>query len=646
MCVCVCLVVGQGTFAKASLAAQRERAGGKLLRSAATIESVTSTHSRAPEAPEIPETPNTGGGITGRVTDADTGNGIPFTQISINRVDDVGGFKFAIANAGGFYTLTNVLTGVYAITFAAPSPYLSERYDNIPRTAPNSPALVTITSAFTTTNINAALRKGFVITGVVTDQTTGDPLPNVTVIAERGLGNSFGNFSALTSGNGNYTLGPLEAGEYRLRFVPADNDLHAAQWHDNANSYAAAMPLNITSDRGDVNAVMAYGSAITGSISDANGEPIASVSVSIFPAGVVSPAFASAISGADGQYVTSPGLAPGVYQAFFAAPSASAYADGWLGGATSQLRASLITVTANISTTQVNIRLDSQAQPPPAPGTLMGTVTANGNPLPGVAVMATGPQAYTAYTGIDGTYRIASMRSGAYQVAFSPPAPFAVGALAVSVSPGLTTTNGNIALVSGGRISGTVLAQDTNAPMSGVVLRIASTATPSTITYAYTDVDGRFTSPGLPSGSYLVSAQPGAFWGQYLGSTMTVSVAAPNITPNIAFALARGGTLSGFVCSQGSYPVPSAVTVSAFNAASGQLINTTTPNAFGFYQLAVPAGSYKVRFSGSGLFTRWYSNAVTQAAATPVTVAGTNDTPNIGTCVSAGSTLYLPLLRR
>jgi hypothetical protein len=127
---------------------------------------------------------------------------------------------------------------------------------------------------------------------------------------------------------------------------------------------------------------------------------------------------------------------------------------------------------------------------------------------------------------------------------------------------------------------------------------------------------------------------------------MTVSVAAPNITPNIAFALARGGTLSGFVCSQGSYPVPSVVTVSAFNAASGQLINTATPNAFGFYQLAVPAGSYKVRFGGLGLFTRWYSNAVTQAAATPVTVAGTNDTPNIGTCVSAGSTLYLPLLRR
>lgn len=606
------------------------------------------------DAPLSPEAVLAGGTITGRVTDADTGNGIAFAQVSINRYDDAGGFKFALTNTGGFFTLTNILTGVYAVTFDGPLPYLSERFDNVPRNASITPALIAVTSGFTATNIDAALRTGFVITGTVTDSTTSNPLSNVTVRAVQGDG--VGDVSARTLGNGKYTLGPLMAGMYRLRFEPPLNDLHAAQWHNNATTYAAATPLTISGNVGDVNAALVYGSAITGSVSNANGNPgnpIEGVAVSIFPAGVVTPPVASATSGADGQFVTSPGLSPGVYQAFFAVTSTSPYLDGWFGSASSQLRASLITVTANLSTTNVNIQLKTSGQPAPEPGNLIGVVTTSGNPVPGVAVVATGAQSYSAYTGIDGSYRITSMRSGAYRVAFSPPGPFAEGEVAVSISPGLTTTNGNLALVAGGRITGTVRTQDTNAPMSGAVLRIQSATAPTNnnIFLAYVDLEGQYVSPGLPSGSYTVSVNPGASWGGYLDGTYAtpVVVSAPNVTPNISFTPARGGTLSGFVCSSAhapTVPLPSLVTVAAFNAITGQLINTTSPNAFGFYQLSVLAGSYKVRFGGAGLFTRWHANATSQAAATPVNVIGTADVPNIGVCLAEGFVRYLPFVRR
>ena len=700
----------------------------------------TNTDTLAPEAPDA------GGAITGRVIDADTGNGIAFTQISVNRYDDTSGFKLGIANANGYFTITNILTGVYAVSFDAPQPYLSERYDNAPRAAANPPALIAVGVGITATNVNAALRKGFVITGTVTDQATGTPLSNVQVRAERGDGTSFGNVTASTSGSGKYTLGPLEAGDYRLRFAPPSNDPHAAQWHTNATSYAAATLLNVIGNLADVNAALAYGSAITGTVSNATGEPVAGVAVSIFPAGVVSPAVASATSGADGQYVTSPGLAPGVYQAFFATPNTSVYLDSWYANESSQLSARLITVTNGISTTDVNLQLgtpngggitglllaadtgailtgtvslyrnavfldsvrtdqgaytltgllpgayklhfaastptpyafaflgggvDVASSTPvnvsagvtttgvnqalPLAGGLSGSVTSGGTPVPGVFVVATGAQSYSTYTGPEGAYSFAELRSGAYRVAISPPPPFVAGLVSVTVTAGLTIT-ANAEVGVGGRITGTVLAQDTNAPLGGATVRMEQAAAPNAVYVAYADLDGRYASPGLPSGSYTVSVQPGAYWGQYFGefyldagnagSATRVNVTSPNNTVNIALTPARGGTLTGLVCSGTGFPVAGSVSVSAFNATTGQLAQATSPNAFGFYQLAVPPGAYKVRFSSAGFFTRWYGGGANLASATPVTVAGTSNTPNIGLCLSLGSLRYLPLVRR
>ena len=693
-------------------------------------DSITLTNSLAPEAPQAR------GAITGRVTDADTGEGIAFTQISISRYDDTVGFKFGIANANGYFTLTNIITGVYAVTFDAPPPYFSEQYDNAPRASANPPTLIAVTSGLTATNVNAALRKGFVISGTVTDQASSDPLSNVQVFAERGDGTSFGNVSANTSGGGQYTLGPLETGDYRLHFVPAPNDAHAAQWHANANSYAVATPLNVSGDLANVNAALAYGSAITGTVTNAAGEPLAGVSVSIHPAGVPSTTLATATSGAAGQYVTSPGLAPGVYQALFATPDISPYLDAWYANQTSPFSVRLITVTAGISNTDVNMQLGAASggitglllaantgailtgtvslyrgnilldsfrtdqgvytitgllpgayklyfaastptpyapvylgggadlanstpvnvsaavtatnvnQALPLAGDLAGVITSGGTALPGVAVVATGRQTYSAYSGPDGAYRFLSMPAGAYRITFSPPAPFVTGVKIFTVTAGLTVTNANLDLVVGGRISGTVLAQDTHAPMSGARVKIEQAAAPNTVTYAYADLDGQYASPGLPSGSYTVSVQPGAYWGQYLGSAITVSVNAPNVTPNIAFTPARGGTLSGFVCGSAGYPMPMVISVAAFNATTGQLINATAPNLFGYYQLAVPPGAYKVRFSSVGFFTKWYASGTSLASATPVTVAGTTNTPNIGLCLSPGTAVHMPFVRR
>ena len=97
-------------------------------------------------------------------------------------------------------------------------PYFAETYDNLPRILGDAtPKLLAIADGQTASEVNASLRKGFIITGTVTDQTTDTPISGVNVHAVQGDGTgSYFGPTARTLGNGRYTLGPLEANQYRL----------------------------------------------------------------------------------------------------------------------------------------------------------------------------------------------------------------------------------------------------------------------------------------------------------------------------------------------------------------------------------------------------------------------------------------------
>ena len=113
-----------------------------------------------------------------------------------------------------------------------------EWHNNQPNTGLANAA--TVTAPATT---NASLDPtGGNITGTITDQTTGAPIPNTIVLAIGPTGITAG---TTTTPNGTYTLANLTPGTYRTAFVdPTGN--HTVEYFDNAPDFPTANALNIT----------------------------------------------------------------------------------------------------------------------------------------------------------------------------------------------------------------------------------------------------------------------------------------------------------------------------------------------------------------------------------------------------------------
>lgn len=133
-----------------------------------------------------------GASIRGRVVDEATG--LPFVDPSTRLVvsalgDGIG--AAALVDADGRYTLT-VPSGRYKIGFQPsrselnPSRYLYEYFDN--QATLDTAQFVDITAPSVRDNINAALRQGAWITGVVTDHVTGLPIYGVDIMLNTASG--------------------------------------------------------------------------------------------------------------------------------------------------------------------------------------------------------------------------------------------------------------------------------------------------------------------------------------------------------------------------------------------------------------------------------------------------------------------------
>ena len=80
----------------------------------------------------------------------------------------------------------------------------------------------------TVANIDFALPPGVVISGRVTDEATGDPLPGIRMRAALldAQGNDIGGFTAFTGPDGGYMLAAMPAGTYKVETAvapPGDN---------------------------------------------------------------------------------------------------------------------------------------------------------------------------------------------------------------------------------------------------------------------------------------------------------------------------------------------------------------------------------------------------------------------------------------
>ena len=296
-----------------------------------------------------------------------------------------------------------------------------------------------------------------------------------------------------------------------------------------------------------------------------------------------------------------------------------------------------VLVTAGMTTSRVDAVL--------APtGSISGRVTGTGGAaLQGVQVDVEGAWGGWAQTDSSGAYTATGLPAGAYKVRFSSASgyleqwydnkPDEDSATEVQVSAGNTTININAELIEGGRITGTVTGA------GGVTLQNVEVAAlnpyESSVAWASTGDTGSYAIGGLPSGTYKVQfREVNGYAGEWydnktdLNSATGVDVTAGATRAGIDAVLEQTGRICGKVTDTDGAAI-AYTEVAACTFASGSCFPVATDSSGG-YTIDLPAGAYKVKFLGWGLYgAEWFDNKTSFAAATEIFVTAGNTTPGI-----------------
>ncbi|PYP71293.1 MAG: hypothetical protein DMD36_04190 [Gemmatimonadetes bacterium] len=494
--------------------------------------------------------------ISGTVTDAATG--APLTDVCVVAYDaDSGRFKeFSRMNApDGTYRVPFLPAGRYKVLFVdcGKGEYVRQWYDG--KRSFWVGGVVTLRERSNARGIDAALTLAGNVSGTVTDEATGRPVERIHVVLfapdvnpppfcpDEILGD------AVTDVDGTYSFGGLPAGNYKVGFLDDFFEIedvpyrrYAPEWYNDKLKFDVAdvvhVPLGVRT-RG-IDAALAVGGTISGTVTDEAGIPLSPVVVGAVPLASIP----SSISGGfavfgftdpNGQYHLRPGLQAGDYKvvfvdAHFPQPT---YALEWYNDKPDFAPADPVTVALGVDTPGIDATLALV-------GSISGTVTdaATGEPLSDICVSIepreTAPCSCTMIcpgdiagafafgtTGPNGTYTAAAgLPRGDYIVTFDDCS--ARGYLSeiyndkqdravadpVAVMSGADTPGIDAALALGGSISGTVTDAATGAPVQEICIEI------------FQDDGKRFgppCPPGLPcpvsvtagDGTYRVDRLPG-----------------------------------------------------------------------------------------------------------------------------------------
>jgi hypothetical protein len=262
------------------------------------------------------------------------------------------------------------------------------------------------------------------IAGTVRDDSN-NPIPNVYVTAY------VWNITwwewvngVFTDSSGNYGIGSLADGTYRICFSPGAQYVY--ECYDNAPDVNSATDVAVGAIHDNVNAQLALAAHIKGKVTDAQGNPISDVGVSAYTWNTTYQYWMSvnggwATTGADGLYDVG-GLAGGTYRVCFFNYSGQ-HVDECYNNAADVNSATDLSVAAGATRSNVNAQLALAAH-------IKGKVTdAQGNPISDVGVLAYTWNATYQYwvpviggwapTGADGRYDVGGLVGGTYRVCFS-----------------------------------------------------------------------------------------------------------------------------------------------------------------------------------------------------------------------------------
>lgn len=219
------------------------------------------------------------GSISGTVVRDD--DGTPVVGVTVSA--DGPTWASVTTDSTGAYTLPNLAAGSYIVSFFAEGTDLKREYwrdaSDYSQATP-----VVLGDGEAVPAIDASLVQGGAIQGIVTREDDGTAIAGADVQA---LDSNNEIVAATTAGaSGEYTLGGLPTGSYRVRFASTDPELAAEYWKD-AYGWDAATLITVTEPQSitDIEASLAEVGYISGTVTrSASDEPL-SASVAFYAAG-------------------------------------------------------------------------------------------------------------------------------------------------------------------------------------------------------------------------------------------------------------------------------------------------------------------------------------------------------------------------
>jgi len=564
-----------------------------------------------------------GGSISGVIADRSSGVGIADATISaFDRVTGalVGGVT---TRSDGSYSITGLPSGAYRLqlTPLADSGFIGGMLDG--HGVSTCPETVSVTAPDTTAGVGALLDAGGSITGRLTDAATSFGIRNATVFISSQVYSA--PRSAQTDSSGDYGIGGLPSGAYRLSFLAPGYLPPASQLAVTLTAPEAAVAAD---------ASLVQGGGISGTVTDrARGTGIAGLPV-------------TATDAASGNLTATATTDGSGYYAITALPGGS-YRIGYrIGGELST--EPVLPPTGG----DVNVQDPGSASFSSDEQVFMPSAILLAAP---VATCVETPVAAQLAASLSAAPRVAALSAGTVSSvpASGSPAPVVLPAPLdpVAVSAPTVTTGIDFAVDPMGGISGTVSDRVSGDPIQSVQVSAYPDGSDSASGSAFTDSAGRYSLVRIPTGSYRIGFRSGnpagggylAGWYQGAASSGTasrVAVQAPATAAGSDVQLERGAGISGTV-SAPVCPGPALVRIAVYDAATGTAVGSTTTmpdlgDSFTVGSLA--PGSYKLAIIpiGTGFIRQWYPNKSDAASAEPVALTAGSVTGGINVALAAG----------
>ncbi len=624
------------------------------------------------------------GGIAGRIaglTDADSSAWV--LAVAAHLYEDPTAWAFGEVKDDGEYFISGLNMGSYLIMAGADG-YMPQFFSNayniweaaIVEVAPNE-----ITDGIDFYLEPAQMGSGS-ITGRVVAEDTGEPLAGAQIYAFS-VNNSFVNVRTETNDDGTYELPELRSGSY---YVQAYAEGYFNQFYDGVADIENATTVLIVDQEvtENIDFAMNRGGTISGTVTDANGEPLAGASIQVSAINdrgdYYGYYYGWAVSDDAGNYIVS-GLGDGDYVVSIYYHGQNFSVNKWYDNAATFEDATPVSVALGEDTSNINFVIES----PTAFGSIAGTLSMeDGSPLQNAIVRLESidtPGFYFfsyAYPDDNGSYVLDDVPVGTYRVVMEywtnwfydsiwyEQADNPEDATPVQVAENEQVNDINFVIpVAEGVISGVVTNVE-GKPIANAYIQLNNAyrddGTGSGVylwAYANTDNNGAFTIEGLPDGEYIISAFfcyfyecAQAWWpaAQYPEEAEPIVIAdGISNPPSISFELdirLGDASISGNVSRNTGEVLEGALVSIApyvdFNDPDSTGIDPDYPwvseiqtytDSEGNYSFNyLPAGTYRLFSSywedGASGFA-WYENATDIVDATPVDLGETQEVADI-----------------